>query len=189
MPDPADCVRLARRCGGRGCRSWSWPHPGGRAAPGRCGCRVRVPEVGGEGMPEGVAAGTLVDAGGADGAGHGALDIRLVVVMPALGGLALSSARGGKDPLPTPVTRRGREFPVDCIRQPDPAETGGQVFLMQRGRANELFAQLCTDTGRKHRHAVMLPFRVAYGHLPTRNVDIYGAAARTEPQARTAHST
>jgi hypothetical protein len=23
--------------------------------------------------------------------------------------------------------------------------------LMQRGHANELFAQLCTDTGRKHR--------------------------------------
>ncbi len=34
-------------------------------------------KVGGEGMAGGVAAGTLVDAGRADGAGHGALHVRL----------------------------------------------------------------------------------------------------------------
>ena len=39
-------------------------------------------EVGGERMAEGGSTGALVDAGGADGAGHGALYVGLVVVMP-----------------------------------------------------------------------------------------------------------
>ena len=41
-------------------------------------------KVGGERMAEGVAAGALVDAGRAYSACHGALYVRLVVVMPAL---------------------------------------------------------------------------------------------------------
>lgn len=72
-------------------------------------------KVGGERMAEGVATGTLLDDGHPHGAGHGALNVRLVVVMPAFGRLALPPRRGGKDPLPAPVARRGRELPVDGI--------------------------------------------------------------------------
>lgn len=50
-------------------------------------------KVGGERMAEGVATGTLLDAGRLHGAGHGALNVRLVVVMPAFGRLALPPRR------------------------------------------------------------------------------------------------
>ena len=43
MPDPAGCEHLARRGGGRGCRSWSSTPRGGRGAPGRSECRDRAP--------------------------------------------------------------------------------------------------------------------------------------------------
>jgi hypothetical protein len=84
-----------------------------------------LPKVGREGVTEGVATGTLVDAGRADGSGHGALHVRLVVMVPALGGLAPPSRRGGKDPLPAPVagTQRGtsaRSLPAASPR-PKPA--------------------------------------------------------------------
>src|SRR5687767_8894479 len=97
-------------------------------------------QVGGEGMAEGVATGALVDAGRADGAGPGALHVRFVVVMPPLGRLALPTRRRGENPLPAPVARRRRELSVDRVRQPDTAESRGQVFLVQRSRAYELFA-------------------------------------------------
>ena len=49
--DPQRLVRAGRRgcarrggpAGGRGCRSWWCGARGGRAAPGRCGCRSRLP--------------------------------------------------------------------------------------------------------------------------------------------------
>src|SRR5689334_3682539 len=63
-------------------------------------------KVGGEGMAEGVAAGTLVDAGRAGGTGHGSLHVRFMVVVPALGGLVLPPSGSGKDPLPAPVAGR-----------------------------------------------------------------------------------
>jgi hypothetical protein len=51
-------------------------------------------QMSGEGVTERVAAGALVDPGRADGSGHGALHVRLVVMMPAFGGLALPSRQG-----------------------------------------------------------------------------------------------
>lgn len=53
-------------------------------------------KMGRERMAEGMATGTLVDAGRADCAGYGALDVRLMIVMPALGRLALRPRRGRK---------------------------------------------------------------------------------------------
>jgi hypothetical protein len=132
-------------------------------------------KVGGEGVAEGVAAGTLVDAGRADGAGHGALHVRLMVVVPAFGRLTFPWRGSGKDPLPAPVAGRSGELSVDRIRQPDAPETSGQVFLVQRSRAYELLAQLRTDAGGKHGHAVVLPFRIAHGDLAAGEVDVLDA--------------
>jgi hypothetical protein len=46
MPGPVGYGLRVLRGGGRGCRSWSSIRPGGRGAPGRCGCRDRAPEGG-----------------------------------------------------------------------------------------------------------------------------------------------
>src|SRR5215213_2143598 len=81
-----------------------------------CAARAHAPKPE---RREGVATGTLVDAGRADGSGHGALHVRLVVMVPALGGLAPPSRGGGKDPLPAPVAGRSGELPLDRFRQAD----------------------------------------------------------------------
>jgi hypothetical protein len=45
-----------------------------------------------------------------------------------------------------------------------------------RVRANELLAQVGTDARQKLGHAVVLPLRIAHGHLATRNVDVLDAS-------------
>ena len=155
MPDPAGYEHLARRGGERGCRSWSSTPRGGRGAPGRSGCRDRAPGGGSRRNVGRCGNCALVDARCADGARHGALHVRFMVVMPALSRLALPPRRCGKNPLPAPVARRRRELPVDRVRQPDAAESRGQcrVTLISAPRRCSVAArtQSCTWSCRRVR--------------------------------------
>ncbi len=152
-------------------------------------------KVGREGMAEGVATGALVDAGRADGEGHRALHIRLMVVMPAFGRLAFPPCGAGKIHCQrsvvsrfkrdrTPIAGRSGKLSVDRIRQPDAPETRGPVFLVQRCRKDELLAQLRVDVRGKHGHAVVLPFRIADGDLTAGEVDVLDTQRKDLQQAQ-----
>jgi hypothetical protein len=102
-------------------------------------------KVGRDGVTEGVATGTLVDAGRADGSGHGALHVRLVVIVPP----SMVSLPHRVGPAKIHCQRQSRDaagkLPLDRFRQPDAPEAGSEILLMQRGGANELLIQLGAD--------------------------------------------
>jgi len=126
------CGLRGRRGGEHGCKSSSgemsrWPT---RLLDG-ADVVTALEEVGGEGVAEGVAARALVDPRLPDGAGHGALDVGLVVMMATLGAVTLPAGRRGKYPLPAPVARRRRELRSMASGNQNAPESGGEVFLVQ----------------------------------------------------------
>lgn len=89
-------------------------------------------EVGREGMPEGVAAGLLRDAGGEDGLLDRALEYGFVKMMAAT--LARSAVRveagGGEDPLPGPLSAGPSIFLDERVGERHVAGALGQVLLV-----------------------------------------------------------
>lgn len=88
-----------------------------------------------EGLAEGVATHTLVDAGRADGAGHGTLNVRLVIVMSAFGGVALHRVGQGK-----PCHRQWR----DATANFRPIASGSQTRSKPAARSVESLCSLCS---------------------------------------------
>ena len=88
----------------------------------------RLHQVGGEGMPEGVAAHAFGDACSAHSLFHCPPDDGLMDMMPSLlSRLRVLPAVGlEKDPLPAPLSRGVRVLAIEGVRQHDPVPTIGQ---------------------------------------------------------------
>lgn len=91
-------------------------------------------QMGGEGMPEGVAGRTLYQTGPRHRRTHRLLYKRLIDVMPPLfAGLGgAPSVFLGKDPLPAPFLRGIGILAVECIGHRHTAPSVGQVHFMNR---------------------------------------------------------
>src|SRR6185295_4870239 len=114
-------------------------------------------QVGGEGVPEGVGAGHLGDAGGAAGGADGALDGRLVEVVPAdlAGGRIGVVAGGGEDPLPDPLAAGGGVLSSNGVGEVDVAGVGGYVAFVLPADRVQVAPQVFDEGLGHHGHAIL----------------------------------
>jgi hypothetical protein len=106
--------------------------------------------------------------------GHRALHHTFVKVMPStFTGLSIDiRASRWENPLPGPLARRCRIFPIQRVRQLDRASSGGKVAAMNRPHALEVRRQwfahrLCEDS-----HAILCSFPPSDSDLAAIQVDI-----------------
>ncbi|SRR6266536_275683 len=109
-----------------------------------------VQQVGGKGVPKGVAAHALGDARAESGGPDRALQDRFVEVMAAaVAGQSVDvDARGRKDPLPGPFAPCVGVLPREGPRQLDPARSGLEVALMLVADPVEMPEEINLDGGR-----------------------------------------
>ena len=100
-------------------------------------------EVGGEGVAEGVAGDSFGEVRFGGRSFDGALEDAFVEVVAVFGvvSMVFPAAGGGKDPLPDPGFARRRDFSVDGVGEPDGAEAGFQVGVVELSYAFEVIFQ------------------------------------------------
>lgn len=142
-------------------------------------------EVRREGMAEGVAGDPLVEAGFSSRILHGPLHDALVEVMTAFETARLLPARArGKNPLPSPRSRGGRDLSLDGLRNPHDAKTGPEIIAVDRSSQLELMAQ--QGHGRLREHGVTVPpaLWITDVDLSTLEIDVLDAEHETLQQTQ-----
>jgi hypothetical protein len=138
---------------------------------------ARFEQVGRERVPQRVARRRPCNATGSRGVLDGALDDRFVQVMPAaFTGRRIPVEPGRrKDPLPGPFTRCTRIFRAQRAREGHGAPTGGQIRIVLRFDACQVFQQRLFQRRRQHRDAIFPALAITDSQLAwqcgTRGVD------------------
>jgi len=140
-------------------------------------------------MAEGVAGDAFADGGAASGAGDGALECGLVVVVTAaLAGLGMGVlARRGEDPLPGPFAGGGWEFVLDGGGELDPAGAVGEIALMLFLDSVEVCAQGLDQYFGEDGGSIDVALAAADEDGAAIEVDVFDAQAKAfeEAKART----
>jgi hypothetical protein len=138
----------------------------------------------GEGMAEGMRGHPLADAGIDRSGGHGSLNYGFMEMMAAfLPFFVAPTARGGEDPLPTPVPRSIGKLSRDGVGQPDSVPSRGQVFLMNESRVDDLFVPFVGDGSRQDGRPVVLSLRIANDPLASLGIDVFPPQHEAFPDA------
>ncbi len=144
-------------------------------------------QMGGEGVPEGVAGDALRGPSALRRLLHRALEHGGVqVVADELARLGIAGEAGGrKDPLPAPLAPRVRILPFQGVGERDPGIPLGQIAAMEVPHGLQMARQPFVDAPREGRDPLAPALALADHELSARRVDVLDAQpqALQEPQA------
>ena len=144
-------------------------------------------EVGREGVAKGVAAYPFGDAGFEDGLVDGALEDRFVHMVAALGaGLGVAPAALLREhPLPGPFGSAVGVFKEEGFGEGNPAESVGEIAVMDLLDGPEMFAERRLEGFGEHRRSILRAFSAADHDLVTIEIDVLNAEVQAFTEAET----
>ena len=145
-------------------------------------------QVGGEGVPEGVAVDALGDFGAAGGFGDGFLEGVLVAVVASgeAGAGVLGERGGGEGVLPFPVSPGAGELAGERFGEVDLSVAGGEVLVVEDADVGEMGFERGAESFGEEGESVFVSFAAAHDDLSAVEVNVFDAEAAAFEEAQSA---